>query len=72
MVTRIVSAAVNNIMQDVVRMKGVPEAEQQKIFAAIEKNPDFFNNIAKEIKEKMDSGMDQNDRDGEQEPGEEA
>lgn len=41
------------------QMKGVPEAEQEKIFKAIEQNPDFFQNIAGEIKQKMDGGMDQ-------------
>ncbi len=41
------------------QMKGVPEAEQQKVFDAIEKNPDFFMNIAKEIEAKMKNGMDQ-------------
>lgn len=41
------------------QMKGVPEAEQQKIFDAIEKNPEFFTTIATEIKQKMDEGKDQ-------------
>lgn len=41
------------------QMKGVPEAEQQKVFAAIEANPDFFMNIAKEIEAKVKNGMDQ-------------
>ncbi len=40
-------------------MKGVPEAEQKKVFEAIEKNPDFFMNIAKEIEAKMKTGKDQ-------------
>ena len=31
------------------QMKGVPEAEQERIIAAVEANPDFFQNIAKEI-----------------------
>lgn len=43
------------------QMKGVPEAEQQKVFEAIEKNPDFFMNIAKEIEEKMKTGKSQMD-----------
>lgn len=41
------------------QMKDVPEAEQEKVFAMIEKNPDFFQNIAAEIKQKMDQGKDQ-------------
>ncbi len=41
------------------QMKDVPEAEQQKVFAAIEANPDFFMNIAKEIETKVKNGMDQ-------------
>jgi len=43
------------------QMKGVPEAEQKKVFEAIEKNPDFFMNIAKEIEEKMKTGKSQMD-----------
>ncbi len=41
------------------QMKGVPEEEQEKIFAMIEKNPDFFQNIATEIQEKMKNGKGQ-------------
>ncbi len=43
------------------QMKGVPEAEQQKVFEAIEKNPDFFMNIANEIQAKMKQGKSQMD-----------
>ncbi len=43
------------------QMKGVPEAEQEKVFSAIEKNPDFFADIAKEIEEKMKTGKSQTD-----------
>lgn len=43
------------------QMKGVPESEQQKVFEAIEKNPDFFMDIAKQIEEKMKSGKSQMD-----------
>lgn len=43
------------------QMKGVPEAEQQKVFDAIEKNPDFFMDIAKEIETKMKTGKSQMD-----------
>jgi hypothetical protein len=31
------------------QMKGVPEEQQEKIFAMVEKNPDFFMKIAKEF-----------------------
>ncbi len=43
------------------QMKGVPEAEQEKIFAMIEKNPDFFMKIAEETQEKVKGGMSQQD-----------
>ena len=41
------------------QMKGVPEAEQEKLFAMIEKNPDFFMKIGTEIQEKTKGGMSQ-------------
>ena len=41
------------------QMKGVPEAEQEKVLDAIEKNPEFFQNIALEIQEKVKNGMGQ-------------
>ncbi len=41
------------------KMKGVPEAEQQKIFDAIEKNPQFFQEIAVAVQAKMKEGKDQ-------------
>ena len=40
-------------------MKDVPADQQDKIFAMIEKNPDFFQNIAVEVQEKMKQGKDQ-------------
>ena len=43
------------------QMKGVPEEEQEKIFAMIEKNPDFFQDIAAKIQEKMKNGKSQMD-----------
>lgn len=42
-------------------MKGVPEEQQEKIFAMVEKNPDFFMKIAKEVQDKMSNGMSQQD-----------
>lgn len=41
------------------QLKGLPEKEQERIMAAVEANPDFFMNIAKEVKEKMNGGMGQ-------------
>jgi 2-oxo-4-hydroxy-4-carboxy--5-ureidoimidazoline (OHCU) decarboxylase len=41
------------------QMKNVPEAEQEKILGAVEKNPDLFMKIAEEVKKKMQSGKDQ-------------
>ena len=41
------------------KMKDIPEAEQEKMLSAIEKNPDFFQNIATEVQAKMKEGKDQ-------------
>lgn len=41
------------------KMKGVPQAEQDKIFNMIEKNPDFFQKIGTEIQAEMKNGKDQ-------------
>lgn len=42
------------------KMKGVPQAEQDKIFDMIEKNPDLFQKIGVEVQEKMQKeGKDQ-------------
>ncbi len=43
------------------QMKGVPEAEQERLLAMIEKNPDFFMKIATEVQEKTKGGMGQQD-----------
>lgn len=43
------------------QLKNVPEEEQEKIFTMIEKNPDFFTEIANEIQEKMKNGQSQMD-----------
>lgn len=43
------------------QMKGVPEAELNKIFEIIEKNPDFFKQMAESIQAKMKTGMSQED-----------
>ncbi len=41
------------------QMKGVPQEQQDQIFAMIEKNPDFFMKIAQEAQEKIKGGMPQ-------------
>lgn len=41
------------------KLKDVPEADQQKIFAALEKNPELFKNIAAEVQAKMKDGKGQ-------------
>lgn len=40
-------------------MKGVPEADQQRIFNALDKNPQFFQKIAEEVQVKVKSGKGQ-------------
>lgn len=37
----------------------LPERERALLLRAVDKNPDFFLNIAKEVEEKTKSGMDQ-------------
>lgn len=41
------------------QMKGVPESQQAQMMAMVEKDPELFMQIAKEIKEEMDKGKDQ-------------
>jgi hypothetical protein len=41
------------------KMKDIPEDQQEKIFAAIEKNPQLFQKIAEEVQQKMKEGKDQ-------------
>jgi hypothetical protein len=43
------------------KLKGVPQAEQDKLFAMIEKNPDFFQKIAVEVQAEMKKGKNQMD-----------
>ena len=38
------------------QMKGLPEDQQQKILDAMEKNPEFFESIAKQIEQKQKEG----------------
>lgn len=39
------------------KMKGLPEAQQEKILGALEKNPDFFKKIAEEIEKRKKQGQ---------------
>ncbi len=41
------------------QMKGVPEAEQEKILKIVMENPDLFQKIGKEVQEEMKKGKDQ-------------
>lgn len=41
------------------QLKDVPQAELDKIFEMIEKNPDFFKQMAELIQAKMKTGMSQ-------------
>lgn len=41
------------------QLKGVPQAEQDKIFAMIEKNPALFQKIGGEVQVEMNKGTDQ-------------
>ena len=41
------------------KMKDVPAAEQEKVFNAIDKNPDLFQKIGLETQEKIKQGKDQ-------------
>ena len=51
----------NFLMKKMIKrqMKGVPEDQQEKILAIVEKNPEFFMKISKEVEEKTKQGMDQ-------------
>jgi hypothetical protein len=41
------------------QMKGVPDSEIDKVITMVEKNPELFNTIAKEIEALVKSGRDQ-------------
>lgn len=41
------------------QLKHVPEAEQEMILDMVERNPDFFENLAKELQEGLKEGKDQ-------------
>lgn len=50
----------NFLLKKMLRMQGVPEAQVDMFLKMVEKNPKLFEVIAKDIKEKVDKGMDQN------------
>lgn len=41
------------------KMKGIPEAEQERLVTLVEKNPALFQKIAAEIHAKIKNGQDQ-------------
>lgn len=41
------------------QLKGVPQAEQDMLLDLVERNPEFFENLAKELQEGMKAGRDQ-------------
>jgi hypothetical protein len=41
------------------QLKGVPEAEQEKIISAVEKSPKLFSDIAMEVQALIKTGKDQ-------------
>jgi len=51
----------NFLMKQIMKrkMKDVPKEQQEMLMALVEKDPKFFENIAKEIKEKTKGGMDE-------------
>lgn len=49
----------NFILKKMLRMKGVPEAQIDMFVGMMEKNPELFQTIAKEIEEKTKAGMSQ-------------
>jgi hypothetical protein len=49
----------NFLLKKMLRKQGVPEGQIDSFIKMMEKNPKLFKTIAKEVKEKMDGGMDQ-------------
>ncbi len=49
----------NFLLRKMLRLKGVPEAQINMFVSMMEKNPELFTTIAKEIEEKTKSGMSQ-------------
>lgn len=51
----------NFIMKQAMKsqLKSVPKAEREKIMGLIDKNPEFFTQMAEKVKKKIDSGLPQ-------------
>lgn len=49
----------NFLLKKMLRTQGVPEAQIDMFINMMEKDPQLFEKIAKEVKNKMDSGVDQ-------------
>ena len=49
----------NFLLKKMLRTQGVPEAQIDMLINMMEKNPELFKTIAKEIQEKVKSGSDQ-------------
>ena len=49
----------NFLLKKMLRLKGVPEAQIDMFVGMMEKNPELFQTIAKEIEEKTKTGMGQ-------------
>ena len=49
------------LLKSKLKSAGVPESEMDRIFTAIDKNPDFFKNLAAEVEKKTKEGMSQQD-----------
>ena len=51
----------NFLLKKMLRTKGVPEAQIDMFVGMMEKNPELFNTIAKEVQEKVKGGMGEQD-----------
>lgn len=51
----------NFLLKKMLRAKGVPEAQIDMFVTMMEKNPELFQNIAKEVQEKVKGGMSEQD-----------
>ena len=51
----------NFLLKKMLRTQGVPEAQIDMFIAMMEKNPELFKSMAKEIEEKVKGGMSQTD-----------
>jgi len=51
----------NFLLKKMLRTQGVPEAQIDMFIGMMEKNPELFKTIAKEIEEKVKGGMSQMD-----------